>query len=70
MGILGLSKKHPYRLMEQASQSALEAKVFSYQAVKQELNLLQTQESQPTIETLPSHENIRGADYYQERTLL
>jgi len=68
LGILGLSKKYPYPLMEQACQAALEAKVFSYKAIKQELNLLQKQEPQPILETLPSHENIRGADYYQERT--
>jgi hypothetical protein len=69
MGILGLSKNYPYPLMEQACQSALEAKIFSYKAIKQELMLLQKQEPQPTFETLPSHENIRGAAYYQERTL-
>ncbi|MBI9060328.1 MAG: IS21 family transposase [Labilibaculum sp.] len=69
LGILGLSKNYPYPLMEQACQVALEAKVFSYKAIKQELNLLQKQEPQSTDETLPSHENIRGTDYYKERTL-
>ena len=69
LGILGLSKNFPFPLMEQACQSALEAKVFSYKAIKQELNLLKNQESQPVLETLPCHENIRGADYYKERTL-
>jgi len=67
MGILGLSKKHPYPLMEKACQTALEAKVFSYRAIKQELTFLQKQEPLPMLETLPSHENIRGAAYYQER---
>ena len=69
LGILSLTKKYSYPLLEQACQSACEANVFSYKAVKQELALLQKQTSTKIVETLPSHENIRGAAYYQEGLL-
>jgi len=69
LGILNLTKKYSYPLLEQACQSALEANVFSYKAVKRELELLQKQSVTPTIETLPTHKNIRGAEYYQEGSL-
>ena len=69
LGILGLGKKYNHPLLEQACQSMFEARVFSYQAVKQELIFLQKQITTPTVETLPVHENIRGAEYYQERFL-
>jgi transposase len=69
LGILGLGKKYNHSLLEQACQSMFEAKVFSYQAVKQELIFLQKQVTTPAVETLPTHENIRGAEYYQERFL-
>jgi transposase len=66
LGILSLTKKYSHPLLEQACQSVFEAKVFSYKAVKQELIYLQKQAAPPAIETLPTHENIRGAEYYQE----
>lgn len=69
LGILGLSKKYNHPLLEQACQSMYEARVFSYQAVKQELIFLQKQVTTPSVEKLPAHENIRGAEYYQERSL-
>jgi len=68
MGILGLGKKYPDALMEQACQSVLEAKVLSYSAVKQELQFIEKQQDQ-IVETLPGHKNIRGAAYYQKRSL-
>ena len=40
LGILSLAKKHPHSRMEQACQAALEAKTFSYKAVKDELDWL------------------------------
>jgi transposase len=67
LGILSLAKKYDYALLEQACQSVFEAKEFSYKAVAEELIYLQKQVAAPVIETLPTHENIRGADYYQER---
>jgi len=66
LGILNLGKKHPHAQVEQACQAALEAKIFSYKAVKEELDWLAKQAASPvTPETLPAHANIRGHDYYQ-----
>jgi transposase len=67
LGILSLARKYPQPLLEQACQSVFEAKEFSYKAVAEELIYLQKQGTAPLIETLPTHENIRGAEYYQER---
>jgi hypothetical protein len=69
LGILSLAKKYDHALLEQACQSVFEAKEFSYKAVADELIYLQKQVAAPVIETLPTHENIRGAEYYQERHL-
>ena len=69
LGILSLAKKYSHSLLEQACQSVFEAKAFSYKAVAQELIYLHKQITTPAIETLPTHENIRGAEYYQERRL-
>lgn len=69
LGVIRLGKKYPVHLLEQACQAAFEARVFSYSAVKQELDLLQKQENSTIMESLPSHENIRGAEYYQERMM-
>ena len=63
--ILSLAKKHNTAVMEQACQNVLEAKVFSYQAVKDELEWINKQAASPVLETLPAHENIRGNHYYQ-----
>jgi transposase len=71
LGILSLAKKYSHLLLEQACQAVLEAKVFSYKFVLQELIHLQKLSTTSTeVETLPTHENIRGAEYYQERKLL
>jgi hypothetical protein len=69
LGILNLAQKHDTRWLEQACQAVYEIKAFSYQAVKQELNLLYQQAETSEIETLPTHENIRGAEYYQQRSI-
>jgi transposase len=70
LGILSLAKKYSQPLMEQACQALLEAKVFSSKAVQQELIHLKKLIIVPTeIKTLPTHENIRGAEYYQESQL-
>jgi transposase len=65
LGMLSLAKKHPHALLEQASQSVLEAKHFSYTALKEELDWLLKQTGEPGAETFPAHENIRGHQYYQ-----
>jgi len=70
LGILSLAKKYSHPLMEQACKSVFEAKIFSSKVVHQELIHLQKLSTiPPTVETLPAHENIRGAEYYQERQL-
>jgi len=55
--------------MESACQIIYESKVFSYKTLEQELIFLQKKPTSQTTEALPVHENIRGADYYQERCL-
>jgi len=66
LGILSLAKKHPHSCIEQACQAALNAKTFSYKAVKEELDWFAKQPALPVIpETLPAHANIRGHEYYQ-----
>jgi hypothetical protein len=66
LGILSLAKKHPHAQIELACQAAMEAKIFSYKNVKQELDWLLKQAASPvTPETLPTHANIRGHEYYQ-----
>jgi hypothetical protein len=69
LGILNLAKKYNHPLLEQACQAVFEAKEFSYHAVTQELIYLQQQITPPVVETLPTHENIRGPEYFQKRQL-
>ena len=64
--VVSLAKKHPHPRIEQACQAVLEAKTFSYKALKEELDWLAKQAAVPlTPETLPTHANIRGQEYYQ-----
>jgi len=65
LGILSLAKKHNISVMEQACRDALDAKTFSYKAVKEDLDWLTKQAAPPVPETFPAHENIRGDHYYQ-----
>ena len=66
LGILSLAKKFPHPQVEQACQAAMEAKTFSYKAVKEELDWLMKQPVPPIApEPLPAHANIRGQEYYQ-----
>jgi hypothetical protein len=65
--MLSLARKYPHPMLEQACQSVFEAKEFSYKAVAEELIYLQKQVTPPVVETLPTHQNIRGAEYYQKR---
>jgi hypothetical protein len=69
LGILKLARKFSPTNMETACQIIFESKVFSYKTLEQELIFLQKQPTSQTFETLPAHENIRGAEYYQERCL-
>jgi hypothetical protein len=65
LGILNLAKKYPQQALEQACRAALETRMYSYKAVKEELDWLSQQTSPSVPETLPPHENIRGNQYYQ-----
>jgi len=66
LGILSLAKKHLHPQIELACQAAMEAKTFSYKAVKEELDWLSKQAAlSVTPETLPTQANIRGHEYYQ-----
>jgi len=69
LGILKLAKKYSSANLETACQIIFEAKVFSCKTLEQELIFLQKQPTTQTTEALPVHENIRGAEYYQERCL-
>ncbi|MEN6292452.1 MAG: hypothetical protein ABFD07_10630, partial [Methanobacterium sp.] len=64
-----LARKYSPANMETGCQIIYEAKVFSYKTLEQELIFLQKQPTSQTTEALPAHENIRGAEYYQERCL-
>ena len=70
LGILRLARKNSSATLEQACLVTLEAKEFSYKAVEQELVFLQNQKPSSSPEPLPAHNNIRGSEYYQERSLL
>ena len=70
LGILKLTRKYSSANMETACQIIYESKIFSYKSLEQELIFLQKKPSSQSIEALPIHENIRGAEYYQERYLL
>lgn len=65
LGILNLAKKHPPSRMELACEAVLQNKSLSYKAVKDELDWLSKQTSLSASEILPSHDNIRGNEYYQ-----
>jgi len=66
MGVLSLTKTHTPLLLEQACESLLPERVYTYSALKAELYYLENQE--PETETpIPGHANIRGPEYYQER---
>ena len=67
LGILSLAEKYELPLWEQACKTALETKQFSYKAIQQEAEFLKSQAASPAVTSLPTHENIRGAQYYQER---
>jgi len=69
LGILKLARKFSSANMETACQIIYESKVFSCKTLEQELIFLQKQPTSQTFEKLPAHENIRGAEYYQERCL-
>ena len=65
LGVINLAKKYSAPLLEQACRSAIEARTFSYKAVKEDLDWLVKQTVPTQSEPLPAHENIRGNVYYK-----
>ena len=65
LGILNLAKRCSSSQMELACQAVLQTKSFSYKAVKDELEWLLKQAPILVSETLPTHDNIRGHEYYK-----
>jgi len=72
LGILRLARKYGRTSLETACQVAGEARDYSYKTVEQAVvNMLvqsSTQSAEPSVEKLPTHANIRGAEYYRERS--
>ena len=65
-GILHLVKDLPHGVAEEAARMCLEMNSCRYFTFKQVLRKLQSESSQSGQQgTLPSHENIRGKDYYK-----
>lgn len=70
-GIVHLAKKYGDFRVNRACKRTLEAGIHSYRTVKNilESGLDQIDEEQPDLRVLPTHENIRGGDYYEEERL-
>jgi len=66
MGILSLQKKVGQQRLIGACQRALDYELYGYRPI---LNILEKGldrlDNDPQQEHLPSHDNIRGKDYYQ-----
>jgi len=67
MGILNLVKEHGPERLNKACARALDFEFYSYKRIKNILD--RGLEEQPPDESkelrVPSHENIRGSQYYQ-----
>jgi transposase len=64
LGIMRLSGKYTQTQMENACQMAREARILNYRGVKEVLDTLPPL-SKAEGTPLPTHENIRGNDYYK-----
>ncbi len=63
-GILGLTHTYTPARLEQAATQALRAGALSYRAVKAFCEAA----ASPSVPTSPTHANVRGADYYTQKT--
>ncbi len=63
-GILGLTHTYTPAQLEQAATQALRAGALSYRAVKAFCEAA----ASPSVPTSPTHANVRGADYYTQKT--
>lgn len=65
-GILRMAKTVPYGMAEEAARKCIEmnsCKYFTYKQVLKRMNAKGLMENAPG--NLPTHENIRGKDYYK-----
>lgn len=68
-GILSLARRYPHERLESAAQRALHYGLLSYKGVR---NILESGldsvaiEQEPSPSPAPPHENVRGAEYYEE----
>ncbi|MCK5157090.1 MAG: IS21 family transposase [Spirochaetales bacterium] len=71
LGILSLEKKFSKERLESASKRANNYHLTTYKAIKRILDLnLDKQDDLEQLILLPTHKNIRGADYYAQRSNL
>jgi transposase len=65
MGVVNLGKRFSKERLDAACAKALSLGAFSYQSVKSILERnLEGVPAQPSLLPLPSHDNVRGGDYY------
>jgi transposase len=66
LGIIRLSKRYSRQRVEAAAKRALSAGAISYRSIKSilERGLDRLEEGEASPQPLPSHENLRGSDYY------
>jgi transposase len=66
LGIIRLSKRYSPQRVEAAAKRALSAGAISYRSIKSilERGLDRLEEGEASPQPLPSHENLRGPDYY------
>lgn len=71
LGIIRLGKRYEAERLNNACQRALNYKTFSYQAINNilEKGLDKQTEKTAAITTKIDHDNIRGADYYQQEKI-
>lgn len=70
-GLIRLYRGYPLQKFEKACALAINCEQYNYTFVRNVLENNMTSESQDSIteQTLPSHDNVRGGDYYSQFTL-
>ncbi len=64
LGILNLSKKYGPERLKKACKQANSFGTYSFKRIESMLKLALEEEQHPELELIPTHENIRGSDYY------
>ena len=65
-GILGLARRHGKEMLTKACQRALELDCCNYGFINRSIQSGMLDQPQETLTSLPRHENVRGAAYYQQ----